>query len=144
MFEYPSPELEDLKKSCEDIIKENINEKIEYKISNEEKMANFMYKINKLNDGDIGTWSMRNIRKIFRRNAYQQLNKNSYINVTFELQSDIPINRREASFGKVMKILLEIFEMDKISIKNFRAVIKDKTPRIEIIKERGNKKFYLN
>ena len=147
MFEYPSPELEDLKKSCEDIIKENISDKIEYKISNAEKMANFMYKINKLNDTDIGTWSMRNIRKIFRRNAYQQLNKDSYINVTFELQivifilGDIPINRREVSFEKVMKILLETFEMDEISIKNIRDVIKDKSPRIEIIKERGNKKF---
>ena len=74
-IEYPSPELEDLKKSCEDIIKENISEKVEYKLSNAEKMANFMYKISKLNDADIGTWSMRNIRKIFRRNAYQQLKK---------------------------------------------------------------------
>ena len=47
-FEYPLPDLEDLKKSCQDIIKENISEKVEYKTSNSEKMATFMYKINKL------------------------------------------------------------------------------------------------
>ena len=39
MFEYPWPELEDLKKSCEDIIKENIIEKVEYKLSIAEKMC---------------------------------------------------------------------------------------------------------
>jgi len=55
MFEYPSPELEDLKKSCEDIIKENISDNNEFKISNSEKMANFMYNINLLNDTNIGT-----------------------------------------------------------------------------------------
>jgi len=76
------PDLEDLKKSCQDIIKENISEKVEYKMSNAEKMATFMFKINQLNDPNIGIWSMRNIRKIFRRNAYQQLNQNSYINVS--------------------------------------------------------------
>jgi len=147
MFEYPSPELEDLKRSCEDIIKESVGEKVEYKLSNAEKMADFMYKINKLNDVNIGTWSMRNIRKIFRRNAYQQLNKDSFINVTFELQiviyilGDIPINKREESFKKVMKILLETFEMNEELIKDINDVIKDKSPRIEIVKERGNKKF---
>ena len=88
-------------------------------MSNAEKMANFMYKISKLNDADIGTWSMRNIRKIFRRNAYQQLNKESYINVSFELQiviyilGDIPINKRKESFENVMKIFLETFEMNE-------------------------------
>ena len=147
IFEYPSPELEDLKKSCEDIIKENISESDEYKLSNAEKMANFMYKINKLNDANIGTWSMRNIRKIFRRNAYQQLNKESYINVSFELQiviyilGDIPINKRKEAFEKIMKILYETFEMDEKLITSIKEVINDKSPRIEIIKDKDNKKF---
>ena len=57
--------------------------------------------------------------KIFSRNAYQQLNTKNYINVSFELQiiiyilGDIPINKRKESFEKVMKILLETFEMNE-------------------------------
>ena len=147
VFEYPFPDLEDLKKSCQDIIKENISEKIEYKTSNAEKMAIFMYKINKLNDPDIGTWSMRNIRKIFRRNAYQQLNQQSYINVSFELQvviyilGEIPINKREEVFQKIMNVLIESFEMDENLINSIKEVINDKMPRIEARKEYKNKKF---
>ena len=144
IFEYPFPEFEDLKKCCQDIIKENTTE---FKISNAEKIANFMFKLNKLNDLNIGTWSMRNIRKIFRRNAYQQLNRESYINVTFELQivifilSNIPINKREDAFKKVMEILIETFEMNDELIENIKQVINDKSPRIEKRKEYKDKKF---
>ena len=66
---------------------------------------------------------MRNIRKIIRRNAYQQLNTENYINISFKLQiiiyilGDIPINKRKESFEKEMKILLETFEMDEVLIK---------------------------
>ena len=146
-FEYPSPGLEDLKKSCQDIIKENISEKVEYKTSNAEKMALFMFQINKLNDPNIGTWSMRNIRKIFRRNAYQQLYPNSYINVSFELQiiiyilGETPINKRNEVFEKVMKKLIESFEMEDNLIKDIKEVINDKEPRVEIKKDLKNKKF---
>lgn len=63
-FEYPSSELDDLKKLRRHN-KMNGSEKVEYKLSSAPSIANFMYKINKLNDGDIGTLSMKNIRKIF-------------------------------------------------------------------------------
>ena len=145
-FEYPLPDLEDLQKSCQDIIKENLSEKNEYKLSNAEKMANFMYKINKLNDPDIGNWSMRNIRKIFRRYAYQILNKECYINVSFELQlviyilGEIPINKRLEVFEKIKKILLETFEIEENLIQDITEVINDKA-KIEIRKDYKNQKF---
>ena len=92
---------------------------------------------------------MRNIRKIFRRNAYQQLNKDSYINVSFELQiviyilGDIPINKRKESFEKLMKILLETFEMEEAFINSITEVINDKSPRIEIRNDHGWKKLFI-
>ena len=146
-FEYPLPDLEDLQKSCQDIIKENLSDRNEYKLSNAEKMANFMYQINQLNDPNIGIWSMRNIRKIFRRYAYQILNKDSYINVSFELQlviyilGEIPINKRMETFEKIKKLLLETFEMEENSIKEISEVINDKTPKVEIRSDYKNKKF---
>ena len=90
---------------------------------------------------------MRNIRKIFRRYSYQMLNKESYLNVSFELQliiyilGEIPINKRDDAFEKVKKILLETFEMEENLINEITEVVKDRTPRIEIKKEFKDKKF---
>ena len=37
------------------------------------KIAKFMYLLNEKNEPDIGIWSMRNIRKLFRRLKNQKI-----------------------------------------------------------------------
>lgn len=164
IFDYPSPDLEDLKSNCKDIINETL-EKEEKEDKNvdgmtskikrtlevsHEKLANFMFRLNAdKNKKLIGNWSMRNIRKILRRYSLQQFKVNSegYINVSFELQlviyilSEIPTNKRLEAFEEIKNILRDTFKMDIPSINDIEGVIKGK-PKIK--KERINnvdKKF---
>ena len=164
IFDYPLPSLKDLMISCKDIINENKIEEVEdnknedsmskkisraakYHVSHE-KLANFMYEINNdKNKKHIGIWSMRNIRKILRRNAYQYFNEKKYINVRFELQlviyilSEIPTTKRKEALSEVINILKKTFSPEPQLIKDITEVI-NSVPRIEIRNiNRENKRF---
>ena len=165
IIDYPLPDLNDLKTSCQDIIKENIiedkNDSISYEDSmrapirysekyqiSPEKLANFMYELNNdKNKKNIGTWSMRNIRKILRRHAYQQFYPKSYINVSFELQiviyilSEIPKDKREDAFKELEIILAKTFKIEKKLIDNIRKVITGPLKVENKIINRETKKF---
>ena len=146
IIDYPLPDLNDLKTSCEDIIKENIigdtndtsyEDSMMAPIRNTEKyqispikLANFMYELNNdKNKKYIGTWSMRNIRKILRRHAFQQFYEKDYINVSFELQiviyilSEIPKDKRVDAFKEIKDILQKSFEIEKELFDDITGVI---------------------
>ena len=78
-----------------------------------------MNKINKNNFPEIGIWSMRNIRKLFRRLYNQQLSENNYKNVIPEIQILIFIlggvipNKRYEIFMKIRNLIIECFSPNK-------------------------------
>ena len=165
-FDYPLPDLEDLKSNCENIIQENmkkedyiedkntdgmrskIKSENKYEISSE-KLANFMNEINlKKNRKNIGTWSIRNIRKIVRRYSYQQFNEKSYINVSFELQiviyilSEIPTDKRKEALKEILEILNKIFKPEESAITKIEEVING-PPNIDKKNINNEEKIYL-
>ena len=153
-FDYPLPDLKDLKFNCESIIQENIEKKVDKKdksldgmrseINREvqfnlsaDKLAKFMFEINNKQDKKyMGNWSMRNIRKILRRHTYQKHNDKSFINVSFELQimiyilSEVPTEKRKAAFKEVIELLKVAFEMNNELIRDIEEVING-IPKIE-------------
>ena len=48
------------------------------------RIANFMFNLNEANIPEVGKWSMRNIRKLYRRITRQQINDTSYFSITIE------------------------------------------------------------
>lgn len=48
------------------------------------RITNFMFNLNKVNIPEVGKWSMRNIRKLYRRITRQQINDTSYFSITIE------------------------------------------------------------
>ena len=121
LFEYPMPEAADIKASCEEIIINELNQDSDDSISSifSKQISDFMYKINIENFPDIGIWSMRNIRKLFRRISNQQIRKEDYINIIPEIQILIYIlggvqpERRKGVFLQLYPILVECFNLDK-------------------------------
>ena len=147
VIDYPLPDLNDLNASCQEIINENIIKKEINNISYEDsmrdpirntskyqissnKLAKFMHELNNdKNKRYIGTWSMRNIRKILRRHSYQQFNEKDYINVSFELQlviyilGEIPKDKRLDALNELKVILQKSFEIGKELMDNITEVI---------------------
>ena len=87
-FEYPSPMIKDLQSSIEEMIRfEKINDtKFNTHPDFPLKIANFTLKLNELKIPEIGKWSMRDIRKLYRRLTKQQIENSSYFNITIEHQ----------------------------------------------------------
>ena len=120
LFEYPMPEAADIKASCEEIIINELNQDGDGSISStfSKQISDFMYKINIENFPDIGIWSMRNIRKLFRRISNQQIKKEDYKNVIPEIQIVIYIlggvlpERRKGVFLQLYPIITECFNLD--------------------------------
>ena len=149
IFEYPSPVIKDLQNSIEEMIRfEKINEsKFQLYIDFPYKIANFMYKLNEQNYPEIGKWSMRNIRKLYRRLTKQQIDDSSYYNITIEHQivfyilGSIPggVDEKLSVFDKIVEILKSTFDL-KDELKNkIRNCIEGKPRIIEI----NDKKFLV-
>jgi len=121
LFEYPMPEAADIKASCEEIIINELNQDGDGSISStfSKQISDFMYKINIENFPDIGIWSMRNIRKLFRRISNQQIKKDDYKNIIPEIQILIYIlggvqpERRKGVFLQLYPIITECFNLDE-------------------------------
>jgi hypothetical protein len=45
-----------------------------------------MYNLNEANIPEIGKWSMRDVRKLYRRITQQQIKEKEYFNITIEHQ----------------------------------------------------------
>jgi energy-coupling factor transporter ATP-binding protein EcfA2 len=121
LFEYPMPEAADIKASCEEIIINELNQDAGGSISAtfSKQISDFMYKINIENFPDIGIWSMRNIRKLFRRISNQQIKQEEYINIIPEIQILIYIlggvqpERRKGVFLQLYPIITECFNLEE-------------------------------
>ena len=118
IFEYPFLSQDDIEISCKDIV-ENELEKNLIPENFPKNISNFMNKINKNNFPEIGIWSMRNIRKLFRRLYNQQLSENNYKNVISEIQILIFIlggviaNKRNEIFMKIRNLIMKCFSPNK-------------------------------
>ena len=104
------------------------------------KIARFMYLINEKKVQDIGIWSMRNIRKLFRRLQSQLIDSKSYIKITpehqvvlFILQSIIPEKRIEV-LEKILPIMENAFDLENIEKDNIINCIKS-PPKVKKINE---------
>lgn len=80
--------VKDLQNSIEEMTRYEKIERSKFQlyIDFPSKIANFMFCLNEANIPEIGKWSMRNIRKLYRRLTRQQINDTSYLNITVEHQ----------------------------------------------------------
>ena len=147
-FEYPSPMIKDLQNSIEEMIKfEKIKDsKFELYIDFPSRIANFMYQLNEANIPEIGKWSMRNIRKLYRRITKQQIDDSSYFNITVEHQivfyilGTIPGGKEEKliAYEKVADLLKKTFDLKDELYEKIKNCIESNPRIIEI-----NKKKFL-
>ena len=107
-----------------------------------------MYLLNEQKDQDIGIWSMRNIRKLFRRLQSQQIKYDSYIKISpehqivfFILQSIIPEKRIEV-LEKLLKIMEKAFNLDDSQKKNISNCI-NTLPKIRKKDKKDGEQLFL-
>ena len=148
-FEYPSPMIKDLQSSIEQMIEfEKIKDsKFELYIDFHSKIAKFMYILNEANIPEVDKWSMRNIRKLYRRLTRQQIDNTSFFNITIEHQivfyilGSVPggVNEKLIVYDKISEILKKTFDLNEELYKKIRNCIESK-PRIVNI---NDKKFLV-
>lgn len=148
-FEYPSHMIKDLQSSIEEIIRfEKIEgSKFELYIDFPSRIANFMYNLNEANIPEVGKWSMRNIRKLYRRLKKQQINYTSYFNITIEHQivfyilGCVPggIDEKLIVYEKIAQILKKTFDLKDEIYEKIKNCIENKPSIINI----NNKKFLI-
>ena len=105
-----------------------------------------MYQLNESNIPEIGKWSMRNIRKLFRRITKQQINDSSYFNVTVEHQIVFYIlgniqggvEEKLIVYEKIEELLRKTFYLKNELYEKIKNCIESKPRIIEI-----NKKKFL-
>ncbi len=149
IFEYPSPLVKDLQSSIDEMLKFEKIEDTAFKVYVDfsSKISNFMYLLNEANILEVGKWSMRNIRKLYRRITKQQINDSSYHNITIEHQivfyilGSVPggIEEKLVIYDKISEILFQTFNMSDELYKKIRNCIEGK-PRII---EKEGKKFLV-
>ena len=153
IFEYPTPNVKDLKNSIEEMIKfeKSPDSKFQLYIDFPHRIANFMLKLNEMNIKEIGKWSMRNIRKLFRRiTRQQQINNSYYYNITIEHQivfyilGSIPggIEQKLKIFNIISEILKETFDLNNNLKDKIKNCIESK-PRIISKNIDGKEKLFL-
>lgn len=148
-FEYPSHMIKDLQSSIEEIIRfEKIEgSKFELYIDFPSRIANFMYNLYEANIPEVGKWSMRNIRKLYRRLTKQQINYTSYFNITIEHQivfyilGCVPggIVEKLIVYEKIAQILKKTFDLKDEIYEKIKNCIENKPSIINI----NNKKFLI-
>lgn len=104
------------------------------------KIFHFMFLLNKASEPDLGIWSMRNIRKIYRRIKLQKLKIESkeYKNITYNhqivfyiLQSINP-NRRNEILEVIIELMRKSFNISNREEEEIKYCIKSDA-RLEII-----------
>ena len=148
-FEYPSPMIKDLQSSIEEMTRFEKIEGAKFKlyIDFPSRIANFMFKLNEANFPEIGKWSMRNIRKLYRRLTRQQINDSSFYNITIEHQivfyilGTIPgrVEDKLLVYDKIAEILRSTFDLKEELSDKIRNCIESKPRIIEI----NEKKFLV-
>ena len=106
-----------------------------------------MYNLNEANIPKIGKWSMRDVRKLYRRSTQQQIKENEYINITIEYQIVFYIlgsisegvNKKLIVYDKIAEILKKTFDLKDELNEKIKNCIESK-PRIM---EKNNKKFLV-
>ena len=116
MFEYPEPKESDIEASCRDIATYELLKDCENELKESFpiKISRFMFLLNKKREPEIGEWSMRNIRKLYRRIKLHKIKIESkeFINITYIhqivfyiLQSIKPDKRSE-----ILDIILDLIK----------------------------------
>ena len=145
-FEYPSPMIKDLQSSIEEMTRFEKKNDSEFNINEDFplKIANFMFKLNELNIPEIGKWSMRDIRKLYRRLTKQQIKGPSYFNITIEHQIIFyilgsiagRIEEKLLIYDKICETLKSTFDVNEELINKIRNCIESKPRMIEIKKKK--------
>ncbi len=136
------PDEKDIQTSCEELIKTEFE--TNFSVSFSIKISKFMFLLIKKNFPEIGIWSMRNIRKIFRRLLRQEENKNEYFNIEpihqliIFLLGSIQQKKRIEIFNKILPLLKESFQLNK---KEEDSLIEFVNSKITIQKINNN--YYL-
>ena len=134
--------VKDLQNSIEEMTKYEKIEgtKFSLDIDFPSKIANFMFYLNEANIPEIGKWSMRNIRKLYRRLTRQQIDYTSYHNITIEHQivifilGSVPggVEEKLIVYDQISDILKKTFKSSNELYEKIRNCIESKPRKIKI------------
>ena len=140
MFEYPEPKESDIEASCRDIatyelLKDCDNE---LKESFPIKISRFMFLLNQKREPEIGEWSMRNIRKLYRRIKLHKIKSESkeFINITyihqivFYILQSINPNKRSEILVIILDLIKQSFNISDEEKEEIKECI-ESTPQLK-------------
>ena len=143
-FEYPEPGLEDIYRFSNNIIvKELLQNNSKENQTLAHNLSNLMNLLNMIEIPEIGRWSMRDIRKIFRRiNKQRESSLDEYQNIKdihqilIYILSGVPKEQVINVFNNIIKDLKRIFILDENTINDLNLMVKSQA-KIEIIQNKG-------
>ena len=141
IFEYPKPTLADINPLSENIVEKEICDNSEKNKSLAGRLSDLLIKLNEKNFADIGMWSMRDIRKIFRRINKQNNSPEQYQNITENHQILIYIlggvqkNKILNVFEEIIPLIKQALILDDKDIEELRLMITAKAEKKEIDKK---------
>ena len=134
IFEYPEPTFIDINEFSQNIILFELGENYyNENIGLAFPLSNLMENLNKKEIVDIGRWSMRDIRKIFRRiNAQRGSSEKEYIKIkdihqiVIYIFSGIAKDKIEKVFEEIAPLIKESFHLKDEDIKDLELMLKSK------------------
>ena len=148
IFEYPQPTYLDITHLSEKIIEKEIGDNSEKNRNLAEKLSKLMISLNEKYIPEIGSWSMRDIRKIFRRINQQMINPNDYKNIKeihqilIYILGGVPKNKILSVFEEIIPLMKNPFILEEKEINELRNMAKSKAEKVEIQIE-DKKQIYI-
>ena len=145
VFEYPQPTYIDINYLYEKIIEREIGENSDNYKDLAEKLSKLMISLNEKDIQEVGSWSMRDIRKIFRRINFQMNNPNNYKNIKeihqilIYILGGVSKNKVLNVFEEVILLMKSPFMLEEKDINELRKMVESKAEKVEILE--GDKKY---
>ena len=148
IFEYPQPTIIDINHLSENIIEKEICDNSDKNKNLAAKLSRFMISLNEKDVPEIGSWSMRDIRKIFRRISLQMIKSSDYKNIKeihqilIYILGGVPKNKVLNVFDEIMPLMKDPFMLEEKDIKELRIMIESKAEKVEFFVE-DKKQIYI-
>ena len=151
IFEYPHPTFNDIYHLSENIIEKEIGDNSETNKTLAYKLSKLMISLNEKEIPEVGSWSMRDIRKIFRRINNQNKNPKEYKcikeihQILIYILGGVPKNKDKILniFEDIIKLMKEPFNLENDEIDDLRLIIESKAEKKDIILDGKNNIFIM-
>ena len=148
IFEYPQPTYIDIARLSESIIENEIGDNFKLNKNLAEKLSKLMISLNEKYIPEVGSWSMRDIRKIFRRISHQTNFPNDYKNIKeihqilIYILGGVPKNKVLNIFEEVILLMKSPFILEEKEINDLRKMVDSKAEKVEFFVE-DKKQIYI-